>query len=123
MKNMKSILILTVCLVASALVKAQQVNEIKTEIAPKSKIKPPLPADVNKIQAPQTNQPETAAGIKSGKPVLLQEPVNNPNSSLTPEQLKTANGTAQKPVMAVPTGNEQKSAKPRPVIITPPVAQ
>ena len=123
MKNMKSILILTVCLVASALVKAQQVNEIKTEIAPKSEIKQPLPADVNKIQAPQTNQPETAAGIKSGKPVLLQEPVNNPNSSLTPEQLKTANGTAQKPVMAVPPGTEQKPAKPRPLIITPPVAQ
>ncbi|MBK8608988.1 MAG: hypothetical protein IPL84_03310 [Chitinophagaceae bacterium] len=120
---MKSIIILAVCLAASALLKAQQVVEVKAEIAPVSEIKPPLPADVNKIQAPQTNQTEAAAGIKSGKPVLLQEPVNNPNSSLTPEQLKTANGTAQKPVMAVPPGTEQKSAKPRPVIITPPVAQ
>ena len=118
MKNIKSIIILAVCLAASALLKAQQVKEVKTEIAPKSEIKPPLPADVNKIQAPQNNQLEAAAGIKSGKPVLLQQPVNNPNSSLTPEQLKTANGTAQKPVMAVPHGTEQKPAKPGPVVIT-----
>ena len=118
MKNIKSIIILAVCLAASALLKAQQVKEVKTEIAPKSEIKPPLPADVNKIQAPQNNQLEAAAGIKSGKPVLLQQPVNNPNSSLTPEQLKTANGTAQKPVMAVPQGTEQKPVKPGPVVIT-----
>lgn len=123
MKNMKSIIILAVCLAASALLNAQQVKEVKAEIAPVSEIKQPLPADVNKIQAPQNNQPEAAAGIKSGKPVLLQRPVNNPNSSLTPEQLKTANGTAQKPVMAVPPGTEQKPAKPRPVKITAPVAQ
>jgi hypothetical protein len=123
MKNIKSIVLLTVCLAASTMLKAQEVKEVKTEIAPKSEIKAPLPADVNKIQAPQTNQPEAAAGIKSGKPVLLQEPVNNPNRSLTPEQLKTANGTTQKPVMVVPPGTEQKPAKPNPVIITPPAAQ
>jgi hypothetical protein len=111
MKNMKSILIIAVCLAASAQLKAQQVKEVKAAIAPASEIKPPPPADVNKIQAPQTNPTEVAAGIQSGKPVLLQKPVHNPNSSLTPEQLKTANGTAQKP------------AKPGPVILTAPAAQ
>lgn len=123
MKNMKSILVIAVCLAASAQLKAQQVKEVKAEIAPKIEIQPPLPADVNKIQPPHTNPTEAAAGIQSGKPVLLQKPVHDPNSSLTPEQQRTANGTAQKPVMAVPPGTEQKPAKPRPVMITPPVAQ
>jgi hypothetical protein len=123
MKNMKSILIIAVCLAASAQLKAQQLNEVKAAIAPAIEIKLPPAADVNKIQSPQTNPTDAAAGIQSGKPVLLQQPVHNPNSSLSPEQLKTANGTAQKPVKAVPPGTEQKPAKPGPVMITPPVVQ
>lgn len=123
MKIIKSLILVSVCLTATNLLHAQEAKEEKTEIAPVSQIKQPVPADVNKIQPQQSNQPEAAAGIKSGKPVLIQAPVNNPNSSLTPEQLKTANGTAQKPVMVVPHGTEQKPAKPKPAIITDPVAQ
>lgn len=118
MKNIKSVIILTVCLAVSTLVEAQQLNDVKAQVAPVAEIKLPPPVDVNQIPAPQTRPAEAEAGIQSAKPLLLQQPVNNPNSKLTPEQQKTANGTAQKPVLSAAPGTVQKPTQPGPAVLT-----
>ncbi len=96
MKNIKTLVLLVVCLCASTLLKAQTATAKKAQAATESEAKQPAPVDVNRIPVPQNNAAETPA-MKQGQPRLLTKTGDNPNAGLTPEQAKTAAGTAQKP--------------------------
>lgn len=118
MKRIKSFLLVTLCLAAATAVQAQ---EVKTELKKNNEPKAPPAETITKVPSPQpslqpvegvaspnagtdktTTQANTAPNAASGnnaaqKAVLLNRDANAVNSALTPEQLKTLNGTAQKP--------------------------
>jgi len=116
MKNIKNLVLLVVCLFASTLLKAQTAKEVKSKVAAESEVKQPAPVDVNKIPVPQNSNAETP-GMKPVKAQLFNKPADNPNATLTPEQVKTANGTAQKPAMVIAEGSIPTPANTKPAAI------
>lgn len=123
MKNIKQLILLAICLGSSILLKAQQTEKLEVQVAKKVETPVPQKVDVNQIPAPQSDQAKADANMKTGKPTQLKQPVSDPNAGHTPEQVKTLNGTAQKPEAATKPGAAQKPAKEKPVIHVAPVEQ
>lgn len=141
MKIIKSFLLITVGLFASALLFAQEATTTKLKIPPaaveSNKPSPapelkPMPMDgVVPKDAPVAIQ-QTSSSLKKdeGKP-RLEEPkvvaltieANGPKNKLTPEQLKTLNGISEKPKLVAPAAalDPQQNVKPEIFIAPAPV--
>ncbi len=136
MKNIKTTLLVIICISTATLLKAQQAKEPQTQVAKEVEVKLPTAADVNKNPSPapefkpqaagtsaQKNSSEIPADMKVEKVQPLPLPAKNPNSNLTAEQIKTANGTSERPVMVVTPGTEAKPAKSKPIVAVAPAGQ
>jgi len=97
MKNIKSFLVLAACICTTTLLHAQ---EVKTEIAKKTEAKAPPASTVTSIPSPSPElTPMNGITPKGASPASspLTRNANAATNNLTPEQLKTLNGTAERP--------------------------
>jgi hypothetical protein len=139
MKIIKSLLLVSVGLSATLLLHAQ---ELKTEVLKQHEIKaPPASTESNKPSplpqlkpmdgvvpkeapvAAQTPSPlkkdENKIQPENLKAIAISKDANGPANKLTPEQLKTLNGTAERPKQTMPAATlDAQNAKPI-IIIAP----
>ena len=130
MKIIKTLLLGTVALFATALLHAQ---EIKTEMLKPTAIKLPPASDISNkpSPAPQLKPMNGVAPIEATVTALQApspfnkdenknqvEPINN----LTAEQLKTLNGIADKPKQIAPAANLDAQQNIKPAILLAPAA-
>ena len=136
MKIIKSLLIVATALGASTILYAQQ-QELKTETAkpvaatvPPPGSKPAVAAEVKPVTAPSllrsenvvvappspsTNDAQAATPVVKPTLKLVDDKAVTTTQSLTPDNIKTLNGTAERPKQtAAPAINEQ-NAKPLPI--------
>ena len=141
MKIIKSLLLGTVALCAPTLLHAQ---EIKTEILKPTAIKLPPASDISNkpSPAPQLNlmngvapkeapvaatqapsplkKDENINQPENPKTVALTIEANGPKNNLTPEQLKTLNGIADKPKQVAPAATPDGPQNLKPIILIAP---
>ena len=140
MKIIKSLLLVSVGLSANVLLHAQ---ELKTEVLKQSEIKaPPASTETNKPSPPPQFKPmngvvpkEAAVAVSDNpsplkkdenkiqpedlKAIAISKDAKGPANKLTPEQLKTLNGTAERPKQTTPAATlDAQNAKPQ-IIIAP----
>jgi len=117
MKIIKSLSLVAVCVSVANLLQAQ---EAKTQVLQRKEVKAP-PADnalpkETPVAALQTPSPSKK---DDNKKQVLTKDMNSPAGNLTAEQLKTLNGTAQKPKEPAPAAvvSDNNKAAGKPVII------
>ena len=114
MKIIKSLSLVAVCVSVANLLQAQ---EAKTQVLQRKEVK--APAEVPKEAPVAASQTPSPSKKDDNKKQVLTRDINTTPGNLTAEQLKTLNGTAQKPKEPAPAAvvSDNNKAAGKPVII------